>query len=138
MKIFYLLIVFFIITFEAIAQNGIISTDPDSPSNMERPEMLNHFDWRTSTLAVYHPNEYGGNGIPQIMTNPFFTIDEYLAHVNYYNFPFADRIPNNLDLKPEDGWELIHKGNGYALNENDFLLTEENRIGPYFILYNKQ
>ncbi|MDN5213273.1 T9SS type A sorting domain-containing protein [Fulvivirgaceae bacterium BMA12] len=138
MKYRYLfLLLICILSTSLTAQNTIISTDPDDPSNSERPEMLNHFDWRTSTFSVYHPNEYGSNGNPLTMTNPFYTIDEYLGHLNYYNFSFADRIPDNLDFKPEDGWELIHKGNGYALNEVDFLATEENRIGPYFILYNR-
>jgi hypothetical protein len=119
--------------------NGIISTDIGAPVNSGRSEMLNRFNWTSDALTVYHPSGgyWGGTNTPFQITNPFYTNDAYLSNLNYFNFLFADRIPSNLDFHPEDGWELIHKGNGYDLNESTLLPTADNRIGPYFILYNK-
>ena len=119
--------------------NGIISTDPSLPTNQSRPEMQNKFNWMTDFFTVYHPSGgyWGGTNIPFQLTNPHYTSDAYLANLNYYNFLFADRVPSNLDFQPQDGWELIHKGNGYDLDETTILTTPNNRIGPYFILYNK-
>jgi hypothetical protein len=119
--------------------NGIISTDPSLPINQSRPEMKNYFNWMNSAFSVYHPSGayWGGTNIPFQVTNPYYTADAYLANLNYYNFLFADRVPSNLDFRPEDGWELIHKGNGYDVDETTLLATADNRVGPYFILYNK-
>jgi len=56
---------------------------------------------------------------------------------SYYKMDFASRTSEKLDFFWEDGWELIKKGNGYAMDETTTLPNSENRIGPYFILYNK-
>jgi len=121
--------------------NGLISTDPANPINHERPSLKNYFNWMDNPIRVYHPTPNGGytsfNGGPHEMRNPFYTTESYLAHLNYRTFSFADHVPANLDFHPEDGWELLHKGNGFALNEIDLLPTAENRRGPYFILYNR-
>ncbi len=126
--------------------NGIISTDPrDDPqgnpyaSNPGRSEMINHFNWMSESFNVYHPGYYGSLGNPEELTNPFFTSAEYLRYINFYQFIPIDYLENRdkLNFYPEDGWELIHKHNGYALNESDFVSTMDNRDGPYYILYNK-
>jgi len=120
------------------ACNDIISTDPANPSNIERAEMENHFDWTNSSFDVFHPTNYtDGNGGPLNVTNPYYTTDNYLKHINYKSFNFQDRTPEVLDFYIKDGWELIHKGNGFELNEIDLLPSVDNRNGPYFILYNK-
>jgi len=117
------------------ACNDIISTNPDEPINTERPEMKNLFDWRSSTLIVYHPNDFAdANGNPSVETNPFFTDDDNLSNINFSIFPASDFLnPEVLDFHVEDGWELIHKGNGFKVNEIDLLFTVLNRNGPYFI-----
>jgi hypothetical protein len=61
--------------------NGLISTNPDSPINNERPSMINHFDWRVQNLQVYHPaGGYTGSISP--MLNPYHTDFEYLSNLN--------------------------------------------------------
>ena len=138
MKNIYLFIIYAccMMSLPAMGQD-IISTDPNDAENNERSAMTNKFDWMSSSIPVYHPTAYIQGGGATSLTNPYFTIDAYLSHLNYYNFAFADRIPENLDFNPEDGWELIHKGNGFQVDEINFLPQVENRIGPYFILYNR-
>ena len=92
--------------------NQQICTDPrpGQAVNDERSEMLNKFNWMADAITVFHPTSSGGftfNGGPLPMTNPFITFAEYLQHINYHNFDFPDRIKENLDFHPENGWELI-------------------------------
>lgn len=124
------------------ACNTLISTDPrnNSAINNERVSRKNRFNWMTSTLNVYHPSggyTGGVTGTPRNIVNPYHTIEPFLSGINYYNFPQNTRTPDRLDFYPEDGWELVHKGNGYKVDETTFVPTEEARIGPYFILYNR-
>lgn len=116
--------------------NGVISTNPSNPINSERSAMTNRFDWKSPILQVYHPlGDYIGTNA--LMDNPYLTDFEYLSTLNYYQIPFSERTPDKLDFYPDDGWELIHKGNGYKVDEVTQLPSIENRIGPHFILYNK-
>jgi hypothetical protein len=117
--------------------NGVISTNPANPINNERISMKNNFDWKAQNLQVFHPaTGYVAPVSP--LLNPFLTDLEYLSNLNYFKFDdVSSRIPANLDFQWEDGWELIKKGNGYAMDETTQLSNAENRIGPYFILYNK-
>ena len=116
--------------------NEVISTNPANPTNNERPVMTNYFDWKAQNLQVYHPAG-GYVGAVSPMLNPFHTDFEYLSNLNYFKIDYASRTPDKLDFFSEDGWELIKKGNGYAMDEITQLANSENRIGPYFILYNK-
>ncbi len=117
--------------------NGVISPNPENPINDERSSMKNRFDWKAQSLEVFHPAS--GYVVPVTpLLNPFHTDLEYLANLNYFKFDdYSARVPANLDFQWEDGWELIKKGNGYAMDETTQLSNVENRIGPYFILYNK-
>jgi hypothetical protein len=142
-------IILFLFTVESMAQcieenndlgsppcNGVISTNPSNPINLERPTMANLFDWKSPLLQVYHP--LGGyTGPNSQMANPYLTDFEYLSYLNYYAIPFSERSAEKMDFYPEDGWELIHKGNGYKMDGVTQLPTNENRVGPYFIMYNK-
>ncbi len=126
--------------------NGIISTDPRlDPNgnpysiNQVRSDMVNKFNWMTSTFNVFHPGPIDGyvwQGGPLNIVNPFYSQAEYLSHINFYHhdYPYTS---DKLSLWPEEGWELLHKNNGFQTNEIDYLETDDNRKGPYFILYNK-
>lgn len=122
------------------ACNDVISTDPRNPSNTERANMENNFNWMDDVITVYHLDGgayNNGVGNPIEMLNPFFTEHEYLNHINFFNLNEEDETPEALDFHPEDGWELIKKHNGLQQNEVDVVSTADNRVGPYFILYNK-
>ena len=89
---------------------------------------------------VYHPTANGGftvNGGPMTMVNPFITYDNYLQHINYHTFAIPDRIKENLDFYPENGWELLHKNNGLEPDEQTYLPVGDRRSGTYYILYNR-
>ena len=121
--------------------NGIISTDPDNPVNQERGDLINRFDWRIEEFKAYFPDAgYGTSGNPQYdLANPFWRKDKYLEHINFYrdvNILHIGKNPARLDFHPADGWELLHKHNGFEPNESTLLSAENNRH-PYFILYNK-
>ncbi|WP_196893328.1 T9SS type A sorting domain-containing protein [Aureivirga marina] len=120
-----------------------ISTDPTNPINEERPDMLNHFNWMSEEYNVYHPIGGYTNGSNNFtkLPNPYFGSEEYQKHFNLHNIPvltsFEDKL-DSLDFHPKNGWELIHKHNGF-MNDETTLITNalDNRNGPYVILYNK-
>jgi hypothetical protein len=121
--------------------NEIISTDPriGNGYNSERPSMLNHFNWMNPLIWIYLPD--GGYYVPPYapydLDNPYFTTYEYMQHINYYQTPPPPPYnPLNQDIQPEYGWELIHKHNGYQIDELNYL-NPNNKLGPHYILYNK-
>lgn len=78
---------------------------------------------------------------PILLGNPFYEREEYQNHFNLFNYdlslPTAEEA-DKLYFHPKDGWELLHKNNGFEPDEvtkiTDPLL---NRVGPYFMLYNR-
>lgn len=78
---------------------------------------------------------------PILLGNPFYEREEYQNHFNFFNYdlslPTAEEA-GKLYFHPKDGWELLHKNNGFEPDEvtkiTDPLL---NRVGPYFMLYNR-
>lgn len=124
--------------------NELISTDPFLPINNERQDYINGFNWMfNGNLPAYHPAGGIGSspGITFPMENPFLTFSNnpQLQHINYYNFSSAKpRVPANIDFHPEDGWELLHRHFGFEMDNNTLIeQTTDNRLGPYFILYNR-
>lgn len=122
--------------------NDIICTDPRTGQaiNTERVTKLNKFNWLSSGLTVYHPAASGGytqGGGPMTIPNPFFTESEYLQHLNFHDLDFNQRVLNNLDILPENGWELVHKNNGFKADEQTYLDVADQKPGPHFILYNR-
>lgn len=120
-----------------------ISTDPDNPVNEERPGLVNNFDRRDRLIKVFHPDGGYVDGInnPILLGNPFYEREESQNHFNLFNYdlslPTAEEA-GKLYFHPKDGWELLHKNNGFEPDEvtkiTDPLL---NRVGPYFMLYNR-
>lgn len=124
--------------------NQIISTDPFLPVNNEKTVFRNNFNWMfDGNLDAYNPAGGFGTspGITFPMENPFLTFSNnpQLEHINYYNFPTSKpRIPDNIDFHPEDGWELLHRHLGFEMDNTTLVeQTTDNRLGPYFILYNR-
>lgn len=120
-----------------------ISTDPANPINEERPELTNNFNWMDRILTVYHPDGgyVDGNDNPIQLGSPYFEREEYQNHFNLFNYDLSlpsNEEPNKLYFHPKDGWELLHKNNGFEPDEST-LITDPliNRVGPYFMLYNR-
>ncbi len=122
--------------------NGFIKTDSMLASNPARPGLRNRFDWSNPKWKVYIPTNGGGYTFlgtqPKPMDNPFFTQNAQLKHLNFatYNPPLN---PDSLDFHPRDGWELLHKYDGYDSLGVNYLFGGQslNRPGPYVMLYNR-
>lgn len=120
-----------------------ISTDPANPINEERPELTNNFNWMDRLLTVYHPDGgyVDGNDNPIQLGSPYFEREEYQNHFNLFNYDLSlppSEEADNLYFHPKDGWELLHKNNGFESDEST-LITDPliNRVGPYLMLYNR-
>lgn len=73
------------------------------------------------------------------MDNPFFTRNTQLDNLNFAPYPSNFNNPDSLDFHPRDGWELLHKYDGYDSLGVNYLYggTSQNRPGPYVMLYNR-
>lgn len=124
------------------SQQSKISTDPKNPINTERPELKNTFNWEDRNFNVFHPDGHftDGNNNSILVGNPFYKREPYQEYFNLYNFEtnISEEQENlELDFHPKDGWELLYKNNGidpFGVKITDPL---KNRIGPYFVLYNR-
>jgi hypothetical protein len=135
LKIYILFGYIFLFASANFAQD-FISTDPNDPYNPYRENVENNFDWTASEWLVYLPQHgWGQNNQPIRKSNPYQTTTQNFSHINFYGHPNPD--PDTLDFYPEDGWELVHKHNGYALDETEFLPTHMQGKGPHYLLYNK-
>jgi hypothetical protein len=125
--------------------NGI-STNPEAPINSQAPSplWLNNFKWYDSqglTLIQYVLHDLFVVNNQQLMAHPF-------SDQNPYSYLSDDAQGNSysieeLDMYPEDGWELVSLNLG--IYPNGQVLTEMNppqqtTFGeiPYLLLYNKQ
>jgi hypothetical protein len=79
------------------------------------------FDWRTQNFTVYLTSVDGTPGVATTIVNPYF--DQSL---NPTTFPLANAVVK--DFAPADGWELLYRSFGTALN---------GVRTPFFVLYNK-
>jgi hypothetical protein len=103
-----------------------LTTHPANPVNTERPDKLNtFFDWR----------------------KPIYQINSSFISESVINSPWND-VQNpimldlvfNQDMKPEDGWELLHVQLGYkTLNDGSNGTTPESPKvkNPMLVMYNK-
>ncbi|MCG8384448.1 MAG: T9SS type A sorting domain-containing protein [Cytophagales bacterium] len=140
-KISPILLVGFLITTPLVGQR--ISTDPSNPVNEERPELVNNFNWMDRLINVYHPDGgyVDGSNNPILLGNPYYEREEYQNHFNLFNYDLGlppSEEAGKLYFHPRDGWELLHKNNGFGPDETT-LITDPliNRVGPYFLLYNR-
>ncbi len=130
--------------------NGYITTDPSldengNPfaNNPAKPGATNHFNWMEDVFNVYHHLDgtftyKNGTNAPKDISNPFYLNHDYLRHINYKRFNPAQESPEKLNFWPEDGWELLHKNNGYLNDESTLINNPLLELhGPHFILYNK-
>jgi hypothetical protein len=123
--------------------NGLINTDSSAASNPARPNLRNRFEWRNPKWDVYIPTPGGGytvNGTqPLRMDNPFFTRNAQLNNLNLAPYPSNFSNPDSLDFHPRDGWELLHKYDGYDSLGVNYLYGGPalSRPGPYVMLYNR-
>lgn len=125
--------------------NGV-STNPEAPINSQAPSplWLNTFKWYDSqglTLTQYVLHDLFVINNQQLMSHPY-------SDQNPYSYLSSDPFGNSysideLDMYPEDGWELISMNLGAYPNGQ--ILTQLNppqqtTLGelPYLLLYNKQ
>lgn len=123
--------------------NGI-STNPENPINPNPPtnspeHWLNEFEWYANDgtalvdIAIHDMFTLNPNHVS--MTNPFSDQNANYSHL--VNVPFED-----LDMLPEDGWELISVNlgsypNGEVLTEQIPPQQSDYSQIPYILLYNK-
>ncbi len=125
---------------ETCDPNGI-TTHPEGPVNPIAPseEWLNSFNWYANDgvsllqyalhdMLVENPNQFN-------MSHPYSDQNAY----SYLTYPELQ----DLDMYPEDGWELISVNlgsfpNGELLSEDTPALQSEYSEIPYLLLYNKQ
>ena len=123
---------------ENCEKGKLINTNPISPLNCERQDMINDFNWKINNLnntAEYFvvPKSSNSNDYVQVW-NPFLGPND----ADYHQWitgggSFNDIDPN--DYQPKDGWELINANFGkYNPNQQGDGIYPNL---PYFILYNK-
>lgn len=123
--------------------NGLIITDPSAAWNPARPDLRNRFDWRDPKWEVYLPTPGGGyttgGNQPLLMDNPFFTRNAQLSPINFAKYPSNFSNTDSLDFHPADGWELLHKYDGFDSLGTNYLYggPDPYRPGPYVMLYNR-
>lgn len=98
-----------------------ILTRPDSAINTQRPSMLNNFDWlkqkyKLNTIAASPGNDS--------IWSPIYQPDNTII----------DHLRLSLDMKPQDGWELLRREMGYNQDGTPSNPKPEN---PYIVMYNK-
>jgi hypothetical protein len=122
--------------------NGIINTDKRGgfTVNQDPNGILNQLDWTKKQLDIIR-NPFSTGIIYESVMNPFYrqgsAYDELRNqsfNLNVYALPsFID----SLDFHAKDGWQLLHAHFNY---QPDFITKvdfDNERRGPYFILYNK-
>lgn len=98
-----------------------IFTRPDSASNPQRPSMTNNFDWlkqkhKLNTVAATPGNDS--------IWSPIYQPDNEIV----------DHIKLAMDMKPQDGWELLRQEMGY---NHDGTPKNPKPDNPYIVMYNK-
>jgi hypothetical protein len=93
-----------------------ISTNPAAPVNptyLPDPAFENHFEWYSNsnnTLHIYELNEMNNYGNVQTMQHPYSQQNQSYQHLNL-GIDIED-----LDMYPDDGWELLFINLGYYPN----------------------
>lgn len=134
--------------------NGVVYDVPffeqiSSDWRNANPNKINHFNWTNSSTSnrtfssfsfpITDPN----TGIRYYSADPvelpFYRTS--VPNVNNPNLlPYAINpfIPRNLDIHPEDGWEIITMDfGGRMVAQNKLAMGNEVNIFPYFVIYNR-
>ncbi len=101
-------------------------------------QQINDFDWSTNFFTTY--KDVNGTVTPTSLQSPFWpnttgglnqpNVDHFrLDFLNNGGFTNPTQAIENVDLWPEDGWELLYKDFGSPTEAYDF--------NPSFSLYNK-
>ena len=98
-----------------------IFTRPDSASNPQWFFMTNHFDWLKQKYKLNTATASPGN---DSMWSPIYQPDNEIV----------DHIRLALDMKPQDGWELLRREMGYNQDGTPKNPKPEN---AYIVMYNK-
>ena len=98
-----------------------IFTRPDSASNPQWSFMTNHFDWLKQKYKLNTATASPGN---DSMWSPIYQPDNEIV----------DHIRLALDMKPQDGWELLRREMGYNQDGTPKNPKPEN---AYIVMYNK-
>ena len=98
-----------------------IFTRPDAPINNQNPAMLNNFNWMAPLYFQNSQTSVPGN---DMIHSPIYQPDNLLI----------DNLRVALDMKPEDGWELIRRDFG-VLQSGSLANPRPERL--YVVMYNK-
>lgn len=117
--------------------NGIISTGIPYAKNDERPGLKNNFDWTSNYWDIYM-QDGGTHWQSTTKLNPFYSTGKDLSQINFSSLLGKGVYPgkSNLDFQPSDGWELVHKDDGYLADQKT-LQANDGKHAPHVILYNK-
>ena len=119
-----------------------ISTNPAAPVNpdyLPDPAFENHFEWfgsENGSLYIYDLFEMSQYGNIEAMQHPYSLQNQSYQHLT------LDVDLEDLDMYPEDGWELLSVNlgkypNGMLYSEHDPSSISCNSRIPYLLLYNK-
>lgn len=98
-----------------------IFTRPDSASNPQRSSMTNNFDWLKQKYKLNTVTATPGN---DSIWSPIYQPDNEIV----------DHIRLALDMKPQDGWELLRREMGY---NQDGTPKNPKPDNAYIVMYNK-
>lgn len=118
-------------TFYAQAPSGITidwtkTTNTASGSNKFSLKP-NFFNWQANAYDINNPQYQWNDAI-----SPYYNTNNPVQSIV--------EIANAKDMKPEDGWELIHENTGFQWDENGNRTTRSNADvdgHPSFVMYNK-
>jgi hypothetical protein len=100
--------------------NGIF-TRLDAPINNQNPSMLNNFNWMAT---LYPQNSQASGPGNDLIYSPIYQPDNIII----------DNLRVALDMKPDDGWELLRRQFGYLQNGS---LANPKPEQLYLVMYNK-
>ena len=100
--------------------NGIF-TRPDLPVNPQIPSLTNNFDWMRIKYKLNTAFATPGN-------------DSIFSPIYQPDNDIIDHLRLSLDMKPQDGWELLRREFGY---NHDGTFTNPKPENPYIVMYNK-
>ena len=122
--------------------NGIINTDKRGgfAVNQDPAGILNELDWTKKNWDIIHNPHSTGITYDNI-TNPFYRQGSSYDELRNKGFPLSvftmPSFIDSLDFQARDGWQLLHAHFNYQPDFVNKVDIDNEREGPYLILYNK-
>lgn len=116
----FLQVTFFYTVYPQCIENNVF-TRPDSASNPQRISRINNFDWLKQKYKLNTASATPGN-------------DSIWSPIHQPDNEIVDHLRLALDMKPQDGWELLRREMGYNQDGTPKNPKPEN---AYIVMYNK-